>query len=236
MLHSALIRYKTIDACLSDRSRKWTLADLMEACGQALHAAGDRDNKPISRRALQMDLELMRSAEQGYNAPIVVVDKKYYTYANPEFSLVKNPLTAHDCREIEQIADILAQFEAYAHFEEAQQWVQQLRNKARGIASTSPSPSVPAPSVALTENGPKTVVEFYVDAPLVEHYQQNPLHPSQQLVSVRIDQRHLFSIEVVLDAELEKLLLAQGEHLEIVSPKPLRLKIGTRIWKAGRHY
>lgn len=233
MLHSALIRYKTIDACLSDRSRKWTLADLMEACGQALHAAGDRDNKPISRRALQMDLELMRSAEEGYNAPIVVVDKKYYTYANPEFSIVKNPLTAHDRREIEQIADILAQFEAYAHFEEARQWTQQLRNKAQGLA-TAAAPSTP--NFALTENGPKTVVEFYVDAPLVEHYQQNPLHSSQQLVSVRIDQRHLFSIEVVIDVELEKLLLAQGEHLEIVSPKPLRLKIGTRIWKAGRHY
>lgn len=233
MLHSALIRYKTIDACLSDRSRKWTLADLMEACGQALHAAGDRDNKPISRRALQMDLELMRSAEEGYNAPIVVVDKKYYTYANPEFSIVKNPLTAHDRREIEQIADILAQFEPYAHFEEARQWTQQLRNKAQGLV-TAAAPSTP--SFALTENGPKTVVEFYVDAPLVEHYQQNPLHSSQQLVSVRIDQRHLFSIEVVIDVELEKLLLAQGEHLEIVSPKPLRLKIGTRIWKAGRHY
>jgi hypothetical protein len=235
MLHSALIRYKTIDACLSNRSRKWTLADLMEACGQALHAAGDRDNKPISRRALQMDLELMRSAEQGYNAPIVVVDKKYYTYAQPEFSILKHPLSVHDRREIEQMADFLAHFETYAHFEEARQWAQQLRDKARGINTPLPT-TASAPGFTLTENGPKTTVEFYVDAPLVEHYQQHPLHPSQKVVSVRIDQRHLFAIEVVVDAELEKLLLAQGEYLEIVSPKPLRLKIGTRIWKAGRHY
>ena len=34
---NALIRYKTIDNCLRNRYRKWTLDDLVEACSDALY-------------------------------------------------------------------------------------------------------------------------------------------------------------------------------------------------------
>jgi hypothetical protein len=34
---NALIRYRTIDQCLRNRFKKWTLDDLMEACGDALY-------------------------------------------------------------------------------------------------------------------------------------------------------------------------------------------------------
>lgn len=33
---NALIRYKTIDNCLRNRFRRWTLDDLIEACSEAL--------------------------------------------------------------------------------------------------------------------------------------------------------------------------------------------------------
>ena len=33
----ALIRYKTIDHCLQNRFRKWTLDDLIEACSDAIY-------------------------------------------------------------------------------------------------------------------------------------------------------------------------------------------------------
>ena len=33
---NALIRYKTIDNCLRNRYRRWTLDDLVEACSDAL--------------------------------------------------------------------------------------------------------------------------------------------------------------------------------------------------------
>ena len=33
----ALVRYKTIDNCLQNRFRKWTLEDLVEACSDALY-------------------------------------------------------------------------------------------------------------------------------------------------------------------------------------------------------
>ena len=34
---NALIRYKTIDNCLRNRYRRWTLDDLVEACSEALY-------------------------------------------------------------------------------------------------------------------------------------------------------------------------------------------------------
>lgn len=34
---NALIRYKTIDNCLRNRYRRWTLDDLVEACSDALY-------------------------------------------------------------------------------------------------------------------------------------------------------------------------------------------------------
>ena len=34
---NALIRYKTIDNCLRDHSRRWTLDDMVDACSNALY-------------------------------------------------------------------------------------------------------------------------------------------------------------------------------------------------------
>ena len=71
---NALIRYKTIDTCLRNRYRQWTLEDLIDACSDALYEYEGID-KGISRRTIQMDIQMMRSEKLGYNAPIVVYDK-----------------------------------------------------------------------------------------------------------------------------------------------------------------
>lgn len=34
---NALLRYKTIDRCLRNKYRRWTLDDLVEACSDALY-------------------------------------------------------------------------------------------------------------------------------------------------------------------------------------------------------
>ena len=74
---NALIRYKTIDRCLRNRYRRWTLEDLIEACSDALYEYEGRD-EGVSRRTVQLDIQMMRSDKLGYNAPIKVVDRKYY--------------------------------------------------------------------------------------------------------------------------------------------------------------
>ncbi|MCH5684372.1 hypothetical protein LWM68_08880 [Niabella sp. W65] len=71
---NALIRYRTIDKCLQNRRRKWTIENLMDACSDALYEYEGID-KPISLRTIRMDLNAMRSDKLGYNAPIIVIDK-----------------------------------------------------------------------------------------------------------------------------------------------------------------
>ena len=57
---NALIRYKTIDNCLRNPYRRWTLEDLVDACSDALYEYEGID-KGISKRAVQMDIQMMRS-------------------------------------------------------------------------------------------------------------------------------------------------------------------------------
>ncbi len=75
---NALIRYRTIDQCLQNRFKKWTLDDLIDACADAIYEYQGFDTG-VSRRTVQADIEMMRSNKLGYEAPIVVVDKKYYS-------------------------------------------------------------------------------------------------------------------------------------------------------------
>jgi hypothetical protein len=67
---NALIRYKTIDNCLRNPYRQWTLEDLIDACSDALYEY-EGIRKGISKRSIQMDIQMMRSEKLGYNAPIV---------------------------------------------------------------------------------------------------------------------------------------------------------------------
>src|ERR1700741_3474943 len=92
---NALIRYRTIDKCLQNRRRKWTVEDLIEACNDALYEYEGID-KGVSLRTIRMDLNAMRSDKLGYNAPIIVTNKKYYSYEDAGYSITNIPLTTRD--------------------------------------------------------------------------------------------------------------------------------------------
>ena len=66
---NALIRYKTIDNCLRNRRRKWTLDALIEKVSEALYEY-EGIVKGISRRTIQGDIQMMRSDKLGYKPPI----------------------------------------------------------------------------------------------------------------------------------------------------------------------
>ena len=98
---NALIRYKTIDNCLRNRYKRWTLDDLVEACSEALYdMAGIK--KGVCARTVQLDIQIMRSDKLGYYAPIEVYDRIYYRYADPDYSITKNPLSEEDCNLIQK--------------------------------------------------------------------------------------------------------------------------------------
>jgi predicted DNA-binding transcriptional regulator YafY len=125
---NALIRYRTIDSCLRNRYKKWALEDLMEACSDALYEYQGID-KGVSRRTVQADLEVMRSNKLGYEAPIVVVDKRYYTYSDKNYSITNIPLNQQDMQVLGEVSDLLKQFKGFSHFADLNEMVSKLEDK-----------------------------------------------------------------------------------------------------------
>ncbi|WP_207532438.1 helix-turn-helix transcriptional regulator [Desertivirga arenae] len=125
---NALIRYRTIDNCLRHKYKKWTLEDLIEACSDALYEFQGID-KGVSRRTVQADIEMMRSNKLGYEAPIIVIDKKFYTYSDKNYSITNIPLTNQDMQVLTEVADLLKQFKGFSHFAEVNEMVSKLEDK-----------------------------------------------------------------------------------------------------------
>lgn len=125
---NAFIRYKTIDKCLQNRSREWTLDDLIEACSDALYEYEGRDVN-VSKRSVQLDIQLMRSDKLGYNAPIVVYNKKYYRYEDYNYSITNIPLTENDMAVLSETVEMLKQFKDFSLFSELGGIIQRLEDK-----------------------------------------------------------------------------------------------------------
>ena len=124
----ALIRYKVIDECLRNRGRRWTLEDLIEKVSYALYEyEGIFDG--VSKRTIQLDLQMMRSDKLGYNAPIVVVDRKYYTYEDKEYSITKNSLSSQDLDKLSEVVRMLRQFKGFDYLEDISTIVSRLEGK-----------------------------------------------------------------------------------------------------------
>lgn len=130
---NALIRYKTINNCLRNRLRKWTLDKLVEAVSDALYEY-EGIVKGISRRTVQADIQMMRSDKLGYNAPIIVVEKKYYTYEDPEYSITNIPISGQDLGRMNEAIEVLKQFKGFSHFSNLNEVVNKLEDYAYSTA------------------------------------------------------------------------------------------------------
>lgn len=135
---NALIRYKTIDKCLQNRYRKWTLQDLIDACSDALYEYEGKDVS-VSKRTVQLDIQLMRSDKLGYNAPIEVYDKKYYRYDDENYSITNIPITENDMNVLSETVEMLKQFKDFSLFSELGGIIQRLEDKVHTEKSNSAS-------------------------------------------------------------------------------------------------
>lgn len=142
---NALIRYKTIDNCLRNRYRRWTLADLVEACSEAL-AEMEGIRKGVSVRTVQADIQMMRSDKLGYNAPIVVYDNRYYKYDDPEYSITNMPLSQNDYEVMQEAIDMLRQLEDFDGFNQMADVMRRLQDNL-AIARDNRKPIVHFDSV-----------------------------------------------------------------------------------------
>ena len=136
---STLIRISTIDRCLQNRYRRWTINDLIDACTDALAEYEGRCN-PVSRRTFQNDLALMRSDRLGYNAPIVVRENKYYEYADPDFSITHLPLSDEGLDALNSALDILRQLQGFPQLASSIDTISKLNEQiSRHTEGTTPA-------------------------------------------------------------------------------------------------
>jgi len=124
---NALIRYKTIDKCLQNNFKQWTLNDLIEAVSDALYDYEGK-NIDVSKRTVQLDLQMMRSDKLGYNAPIVVYNRKFYKYDADDYSITNSPISNQDLTKLSEAVSFLKQFQGFSHFDELSSMVQKLED------------------------------------------------------------------------------------------------------------
>lgn len=125
---NALIRYKTIDNCLRNTYRRWTLDDLVDACSEALYDC-EGIRKGVSVRTVQSDIQIMRSDKLGYNAPIEVYGHKYYRYSDSNYSIFNMPMTSNDYEVMREAIDMLRQLQDFDQFAEMSDIVSRLQDK-----------------------------------------------------------------------------------------------------------
>lgn len=203
-------RLLIIDRCLRDRSRQWSLDDLIEACSST---------EKNSRRSVQADLELMRSAERGYSAPIVVVDKKYYIYKDENYSLVNQVLTEFDKKNLEAALATLKDYCAFAKMHKIGSKLFDLHCLVAECAGMN------RPELFGGENMAPTLVRLWVDYERAEGILSNPLHPSQRLEQEEIDGSVNILLNIPITEEFEAYLAKNNKQIIVSSPTSLANKI-----------
>lgn len=133
---NALIRYKTIDQCLRNTMRTWTLNDLIDACSDALYDYEGKDAY-VSKRTTQLDIQLMRSDKLGYNAPIEVYQRKYYRYTEEGYSIMNIPVTDKDVKVMNEAIQVLRQFKEFSLFKEMDGVLQRLEDSVYASQKTN---------------------------------------------------------------------------------------------------
>ncbi len=125
----ALLRYRIIDDCLTNKARKFpTKEDLQYACEQALYgSSGER----ISISTIEKDMWAMKNeGELGYYAPIAYskLEKGYY-YEDPEYTIKEISLSEEDKEAIRFAANTLFQFKDLAIFDQFGSAIQKIMDR-----------------------------------------------------------------------------------------------------------
>jgi len=108
----AQIRYRTIDRCLHDWSKRYGLIELREAC---LYDLGKSpDDKGLDKRTIQMDLRDLRDY-YGVDIEETYIDrKKYFRYRDPHFSLWCNSVNEEEAAALSEIFSLMSRLEGHA--------------------------------------------------------------------------------------------------------------------------
>ena len=125
---NAQLRYKALDQCFSNFYKKFYIDNLIEFCSNVLseHYA---KSMSVSRRQIFDDIDFMKS-EAGFDAPIESYKdgrKVYYRYENPDFSILKKPLTSTELNTLNEALETLSRMNSLPGFD----WVNSLQTKLK---------------------------------------------------------------------------------------------------------
>lgn len=113
---NADVRIKVIDRCLSDKSRMYSTAEIMEQCNKELE---ERGYAPIS--ALNSIRNDMAQIEKNYPDALIeevrVGKNIYYRYENPNYSIYSPPLKSEEVAQLTQMLGILKRFKGMPQFD-----------------------------------------------------------------------------------------------------------------------
>jgi len=111
---------------------------LVDKVSDALHEY-EGISKGASVRTIQYDIQMMRSDKLGYNAPIIVAEKKYYTYEDPKYSITNLPISHADMQQMSEAVELLKQFKGFEHFNNLNDVVQKLEDHVYSTSKKQPS-------------------------------------------------------------------------------------------------
>lgn len=82
----------------------------------------------VSKRTIQGDIQIMRSDKLGYNAPIAIVDRKFYTYEDAGYSITNSPINNSDMEKMKEIVSVLKHLNGFSYFDEMSDMIAKLEN------------------------------------------------------------------------------------------------------------
>ncbi len=118
---NAQTRFRTLDRCLGNWSRRYYIDDLVEACNEALYLYNGHGKKEdgVRKRQVQEDLKFMES-EEGYRMTIDAIrdgHRVYYRYHHRNDSISERPFNQEEQNIVSDALMLLKRFEGVPQFE-----------------------------------------------------------------------------------------------------------------------
>jgi predicted DNA-binding transcriptional regulator YafY len=130
----ALIRYHALDRCFRNTGRLFFIDDLIEECNRAIYEhSGIEDG--VKKRQVYEDIAFMES-EAGWGIELERTKrgrKVTFRYADPNYSIGKEPLSDLEKNQIQEVLLTLGRFKGMPQFE----WVEDISARLQTIALPS---------------------------------------------------------------------------------------------------
>lgn len=123
---NALIRYQTLDRCLRNPGRRYSINDLLEECNKSL-IEGNESSEGIKKRQLYEDIKFMESS-QGWSIPLERIKegrKVYFRYEDSSFSINNQPINELEAEQLKSAMYVLQRFKGLPQFK----WINEILPK-----------------------------------------------------------------------------------------------------------